>query len=84
MTNTMCVHELLVNVGQHQWQHQAEESAVPNEHRVAISPDAILSEMRNKWEKAVADIYETFALVRLAVPMPVSYTHLTLPTILRV
>ena len=45
----MFVYELLINIGQHQWQHQAEESTVPNEYYVAISPDSILSEMRNEW-----------------------------------
>jgi hypothetical protein len=45
----MFVYELLINIGQHQWQHQAEEPTVPNEHYVAISPDSILSEMRNEW-----------------------------------
>jgi hypothetical protein len=69
----MFVHELLVNVGQHQWQHQAEEPTVPNKHYVTISPALILSEMRNEWQKAVADIYETLALVRLAVPTLVQY-----------
>ena len=49
VTNTMFVHELLINIGQHQWQHQAEEPTVPNEHHVAVSPDAILSEMRHEW-----------------------------------
>ena len=49
VTNTMFVYELLINIGQHQWQHQAEEPTVPNEHYVAISPDSILSEMRNEW-----------------------------------
>jgi hypothetical protein len=44
----MFVHELLINIGQHQWQHQAEEPTVPNEHHVTISPDSILSEMRNE------------------------------------
>jgi hypothetical protein len=73
MTNTMFVRELLVNVGQHQWQHQAEEPTVPNEHYVTISSDLILSEMRNEWQKAVADIHKTLALVRLAVPMLVQY-----------
>jgi hypothetical protein len=29
--------------------------------------------MRNEWQKAVADIHETLALVRLAVPMLVQY-----------
>jgi hypothetical protein len=45
----MFVHELLINIGQHQWQHQAEEPTVPNERYVAISPASILSEMRNEW-----------------------------------
>jgi hypothetical protein len=49
VTNTMFVHELLINIGQHQWQHQAEEPTVPNERYVAISPASILSEMRNEW-----------------------------------
>jgi len=46
---------------------------MPNEHRVTISPDLILSEMRNEGQKAVADIHKTLALVWLAVPMLVPY-----------
>src|SRR5262245_57453319 len=69
----MFVHELLVNVGQHQWEHQAEKPTMPNEQYMTISSYSILSEMRNEWQKAVADIHETLALVRLAVPMLVHY-----------
>src|SRR5215831_5718717 len=46
---------------------------MPDEHDVTISPAPILREMRNEWQKAVADIYETLALVRLAMPMLVPY-----------
>jgi hypothetical protein len=40
---------------------------------VTVSPDPILSETRNEWQKAVADIHETLALGRLAAPMLVQY-----------
>src|SRR4029450_9051456 len=40
---------------------------------MTISPALILNEMRNEWQKALADIHKTLALVRLAVPTLVPY-----------